>query len=561
MVTEIESLISAGELETAIEQLMQFVRGDARWADFEQDVRINQADYYNLKSQQIRGVISAEDERLTRNRITNNIVTVLERIKKAQKTGTTAADVLEEEDGTEPSTNRKLYYYIMGGAVALAIAGAVWYFLKADPCPRYNAASRYRVMVLPFLQTGIKKTSTPAVEIADGLNVLFGNTPALQKQAEALVGKHDITETTYPSFSKAEQLGRDCGVQMVVWGKIRQITDTTYTLDVRYKLMDDELGLSIGDTTLSTVTAGAENAAAGIGDTVLSRLLDMEQQKKLYQDNRIRTKDHLTEDLTAATRYLYAVLANHVRAPVAAQFWQNSLKMAGPAANGGVASAAPGLPPADMQLLQAENFLRRGDTTMALETYTEILEKDPANQEAYLKRGALYYAQKRYKKATDDLQAAAPSLKTASPDLLKTRIESAVRSGQPAQAQADLKAYQTQVKEDQWTEQKHREVQDSLLRWQKIRQASELKANSRPADRKANLEAAKANLATGNRARAEQYAAKVIKSDPVNIPALEILVTSQLAQGDTARAKKTLKEAAEKGADINSMDKWKKIRQ
>jgi Flp pilus assembly protein TadD len=153
------------------------------------------------------------------------------------------------------------------------------------------------------------------------------------------------------------------------------------------------------------------------------------------------------------------------------------------------------------------------------------------------------------------------SFKTASPDLLKTRIESAVRSGQPAQAQADLKAYQTQVKEDQWTEQKHREVQDSLLRWQKIRQASELKANSRPADRKANLEAAKANLATGNRARAEQYAAKVIKSDPVNIPALEILVTSQLAQGDTARAKKTLKEAAEKGADINSMDKWKKIRQ
>lgn len=557
MIAQVESLISAGELEAAMDTLMQWVRSDARWSDIEQDVRINQADFYNLKSQQIRGVISAEEERLTRNKITNNILTIIERIKRAQKTGTVAGS--DEEDEREPSSSRKWYYYVMGGAVALAVVGTLWYFLKADPCPRYNAASKYRVLVLPFLQTGNKKISTPAVEIADGLNVLFGNTPALRRQAEALVGKHDITEKTYPSFNKAQQFGLDCGVQMVVWGKIRQITDTAYILDVRYKLIDDDTGLSLGDTTLSTVLPARETAAATpVTDTVLSRLLRMEEGKKIYNDERIRTKDHLTEDLNAATRYLYAVLANHLRAPVAAHFWGTN-KDAKNAESDVVVAALP--IETDMQLLKAENFLRRGDTSMALKTYTEVLDRDPANREAYLKRGALFYAQKHYQKATEDLRAAAPSAKMVTPDLLKTRIESAVKSGQPAQAQADLNTYQVQIKPDDWSDQKQKEVQDSLNKWQKIRQESELKASRRPADRRANLEAAKANLATGNRARAEQYAAKVVKMDPVNVPALDILISSQLAQGDTLQAKKTLKEAANKGVDAASLDKWKQIKQ
>lgn len=546
VIAQIESLIGESDLEQALDLLMQLLQGDPKYAELEKDVRINQADYYNLKSQQIRGIISAEDERLNRNKITDNLLHVLQQLKSGR---TTAA----QNDDPEPSASRKWYYYLIGAAVALAIAGVLWYFSGSNPCPKYNSETDCRVLVLPFLQTGVKQTSSPAVELADGLNVLFGNTPDLNR-AEALVGKHEITEKTYPSFLRAEEIGKECGVQMVVWGKIRQISDTTYTLDVRYKLTNNQAGVTTGDTTLSTVKMSADGAM--MADTNLTNLLKMEAQKELYRDHKVRTKDNLTEDMDAATRYLYAVLANHLRAPVAANFWQTEKGL--PA---GVASDMPSIAVenVEMSLLKAENYLQTGDTAKAIKAYSEVIRADPANKTAYTKRGALLYAQKQYAAATKDLKAAAPTSKNTAPDILKTRIESAIKGGQPAQAQEDLKVYSTKTKDAAWVKKKGQEVQDSLKQWEKVRQKQEKLANKKPNDRKANIAAAQANIAVGDSDRAEQYAAKVIKTDPKNIPALEILVDANLAQGDTIKAQKVIEDAMKKGVNIQSLEKWQRI--
>jgi|GEM_PF-622630 len=538
-IAAIEALIGASELEKALEALMELLQSDPKYAEMEQHIRMNQADFYNLKSQQIRGVISAEDERLTRNKITNNLLEVLQQLKK----GKFAAI---PDDDPEPSARKKWYYYLMGGGVALAIAGVLWFLKGSDPCPKYGRETHYKVLVLPFLQTGVKQTSAPAVELADGLNVLFGNTPDLDK-AEALVGKHDITEKTYPSFKRAEEIGQKCGVQMVVWGKIRQISDTTYTLDVRYKLTGD----LAGDTTLSTVLP---NAPAIDSDTNLTNLLRMDAQKELHKDEKIRTKDNLTQDLNAATRYLYAVLANHLRAPVAANFWQNEQSVSADDPSEKRQAATTHV---EMELLKAENYLQTGDTAMAIDIYSDVIQADPVNQIAYLKRGALMYAQKDYANATKDLSAAAPVAKIASAEILKTRIESAIKSGQPAQAQADLKVYKDKTKNTAWVKKKNEEAQDSLQQWQATRQKREKLAAQKPNNQKANMAAAQANVAVGNRERAGQYAAKVIINDPVNIPALKIIIDTHLAQGDTVKAKKIIEAAAKKGADVKSVEKWR----
>ena len=238
----IEKLIAQGQLEQALDQLVALLNSDPKYAELAQIAKINQGDLYQIKSQVLKNTISNDEARLANNQIADHVLQITRQLNAGQLN-------LEKQ----PTRSQAWRYYVAGGIVTLAGVFLIWKFVFAGPrdCPRYSANTNYRVLILPFRQTGENKNSDPAVEIADGLNVLISKTPNLKNIASAEV-KASYTGD-YPSPQMAEEIAEQCGVQMIVWGKINQTSDENYKLDVRYRLLNGGKVYVEGDTSVNNL--------------------------------------------------------------------------------------------------------------------------------------------------------------------------------------------------------------------------------------------------------------------------------------------------------------------
>ena len=516
----IERLVSQGQIEPAVEQLVALLDRDPRGAELAQIARVNQADLYQLKAAVLKGTVAPDDARLTTNQITDSIFQI---IRRASAGKFTLTDPL-----TGPVRGPVWRYYVAGGVVALAGALLAWRLLGgsagADNCPSFDENTRYRVMVLPIKQTGTKKANQPEIDIADGLNVLIGKTPGLKNIAEADVYEQYDIANNYPSFSQAAETGEHCAAQMVVWGKLNQDEKDEYKLDIRYKLLGGN---------------GAET-----GDTTLSNLLKMKDEGR-----------NLSQDVEAVTRFLYIVLANQAHVPVLPTLIASAQPATGPAAS------AAALPDTTLLLGLAQNRANNHETDKAIETYTQILDVYPDNREARIKRGSLLYDKGDYANAARDLEAAAPNPKQADSDLLKIRVNASLRSKQPDKARDDLQLLRAQTPktaaDGTWLDNKRKEVQDSLLALQQQRDRMERMALSKPQDNQWRVGAAKASLGLGDTDRALRSAKKVIAKDPQNTEAVDVAVEAHLQKGDTASAQRVIESAERAGA--KSVQKWKGV--
>jgi hypothetical protein len=114
----IQERIAQGDLEGALQELVNLLDQEPRWRELAQAARVNQADFFQLKSQTIKGTIAADEARIVTNQITDNALQIL---RQAESGGGTAAQRAEP---------RQVWrYYLVGGIVALAVALAAWQFL------------------------------------------------------------------------------------------------------------------------------------------------------------------------------------------------------------------------------------------------------------------------------------------------------------------------------------------------------------------------------------------------------------------------------------------------
>jgi len=519
----IEQLISQGNLEAALEQLVALLDRDPRGGELLQIARVNQADLYQLKAAVLKGTVAADDARLITNRLTDSVLQILRRALQGKFT------LVEVEPA--PTRSQAWRYYLAGGVVALAGALLAWRLLgsgtkTADACPTFSEQARYRVMVLPFKQTGEKKASQPEIDIADGLNVLISKTPGLKNIAEADVNENYDIEKEYPNFSQAADIAQGCEAQMLVWGKINQDEKNEYKLDIRYKLIGVD-GIQTGDTTLSN-------------------LLKMREEGR-----------NLVQDVEAVTRLMYIVLANHAGVSVLPSL----IASAAPADTSALAASAA-LPDTSLLLSLAQNHAVRRETDKAIATYTQVLEAYPDNREARVKRGSLLYEKGDFAAAARDLEAAAPDAQSAQPDILKLRIDARLQSSQPSKAREDLKSLREKTAKSDadgtWLNQKSRQVNDSLLALQQARDRMERLAKAKPQDSRLRTGAAKANLGLGDTERAIQNADKAIQQNPRNAEAVDVAVEARLQKGDTASARRVIENAERAGA-TKSVEKWKGV--
>jgi len=516
----IKQMITEGNIELALTRLIEFLESDPAYAELAQIARVNQADLYQNKASLLKGTISTEDSRLVINQITDNVLQMAGRVEK----GNFAAPGKEDA----PTRSQAWRYYLAGGIVALAAGILIWKFLggrfstaSEEACPNFGSNYQWKVMVLPFKQTGSEGDEKPEFDISDGLNSLIRKTPAMKSSVIADVNEKYKIDENYPNPEEAADIARNCDAQMIVWGKInRSLASKDYKLDVFYKLLD----------------AGGVRLT---GDTTLTSLLKIKEDGKLQ----------LVADVDAIVRLLYVVLANQSRMPIAANLIQVdtlSAKM----------SALGQSTPIDtaIALAMADNLVQNNKKDEAIEVYDHVLDAYPTYSEARQKRGALLYEKGDYAGAARDLEAAAPKAEKASSNILRIRVDAALKSGQPDKANDDLIQLKKSKNYDGvWFKKKDKEVSDSLVAFRTLRDKKERMATNQPQNTKAQIDAGRANIAVGDSERAIKNAEKALQINPKNAEAYEIKIVANAHKGDTMKIREEFEKATREGVNVKGL--------
>lgn len=510
IIATVKQLIGAGNLEQALDQLVAFLDADPRYADLAQTIRINQADLYQNKSQVLKGTIAPDDARLAVNKITDNTLQVL----RILESGPNAIP----QPGA-PTRSQAWRYYTAGGVVALAGALLVWqlFFKKKEDCPNNWGDATHKVMILPFSETGEKKNQDVEVELAGELNNLITNTNKLSASAD--IKKTIQNDDGYINPEEATQLARECGVQMVIWGKINYETDG-YKLDVYYRLLN-------------------EGGVFGRGDTTVSNLL------KVHPDGR-----RLANDVTAMAQYLYIVLANEARVPIASNL------IASTQTNTTMKTGAEVTMITDtsLEVQKAINLQIQGKTKEAVIVYNKLLDQYPFYSAALEKRGALLYQMGDYGGAARDLTLAAPNPVKADTQLWKVRIDASIKASQPSRAQSDLKALEKIGGIDKtWLKAKTKEALDTMSAIDIRVKSMEQSFKTKPRDTQNQLNLSKANIQTGHPDKALNHANQILTRDKKNVAAYELAIEAQLQKGDTTSAVKVLRQAERNGVNVKGI--------
>ena len=511
----IKTLIGEGNIETALVQLVALLDSDPIYSELAQIARVNQGEFYQIKSQTIRGTIAPDAAQLATNQVTDNALQIVHRLE--------AGKLTFQDEAPKPTRSQAWRYYAIGGVVTLLGAFLVWRFLYYHPdnCPQFDNKTKFKVMILPFRQTGDKKSSDPAIDIADGLNNLFSHTSNLEGgKADANVAEQYPIDTDYPSLTEATNTAQGCGVQMIVWGKINETSAEGYKLDIRYKLLR-------GDNTVAD------------GDTTLTNLLKMNDF------------GNLTRDVDAATRLLYIVLANWANVPIASNLLETaSAKMA-------ATDTTQALPDTTVLLAIARSHLIKNENEQAEAIYDQILETYPVQPTARRMRGGLFYQKGDFAAAAADLEVAAPNANTADQSVLKIRAESSVKSGQPAKANQDLKVLREKIPGQKvFLNKLEAAANESTKAIEKQLVTQEQMVSKKPQDTDLHAQAAQSNLALGQPDKALNHARTVIKNDPRSRVGYEVAVEANLQKGDTISAKQILESAKRNGVTVRGIEKW-----
>ena len=509
----IKKSIAQGSLEEAYDQLITVLDTPVDYAELANIARVNQADLYQLKAQILKGTISDEDARLIQNQLADKALQIIRQLETGK---------IYFEEAIKPTSKKAIRYYIAGGIMTLAVLIIGWHFFgnteEKETCPVFSQTAELKVMILPFKQTGAEKQSDPAFDIMDQLNDLIEKTPGLRVRAIADVNENYDIDKDYPNSAQAVEIARNCNAQMLVWGKIRQVSGENYTVDMRYRLLD----------------AGGVRFA---GDTIINRLLTVTEEA------------NWVSDVQAISRLLYMVLANQMQVPIAA----NILEEIQPNSVSGLETDS--LPPVDSStsFILADYYIMKKEPDLAIVEYDKVLEYFPDNSTARQKRGALLLQKKDYPAAARDLEAANSKDSKTTGALREARIKAYLKSGQPEKAKQEVEAAQSQKSLDgAWLNKKTKEVQDSTIALQDRRDVMERQASvSRNPD--VRVGAAKANLGLGKTESALKYTTDVLRQDPKNLEAIQIAVDAQLQNGDTAKAVKTIDAARRAGANVKSI--------
>jgi tetratricopeptide (TPR) repeat protein/TolB-like protein len=541
----IEAQIGQGELEPAIDALVKLLEQQPDLIELAKDVRVNQADFFATKAQSIRGTIANDDLRLANNQITERLLYIIQRVKAGKTSLEDPRPVVVATDSTAQTValpveavvtvgengSKVWRYYLAGGVVALALALVAWKFLgrNADACPEYGKDKTMRIMILPFKRTGEQQNAKREFDISDGLNDLIQSNSILNVVAECDVNEQYDIEADYPTPSRAAEIAKNCGVDMVIWGKVRNSGDS---VEVRYKLVNPAQAVS------------SSNAHAG-ADSIFNSLM-------LLKSDGVWMNNYKT-----ITKLLYIVVANNAKqSAVAAKMVEDVLLAQAAPATSKTTDVSISVDTTTL-LSIAETYLVNKQYDKALEQFDQILTAYPQNQTARRLRGMYYFDQKDYAMAADDLEVIGGEPEKTDTKVLQARAEANMRSSRVRIARrdiAELERRKTKEPEvNSWLQKRSLVLQDSTAAVNTRLQNDLAAARKKPADLNLKTRVAADYLHIGRQDEAINVASSVLNKDPRHPGAVEVKVRASVQKGDTLQALETIEKAMRAGAQAKDI--------
>ena len=219
--------LQQGETGGALDTLIKYLESEGKQTELLRTLRVVQANYNAAKQQELKGILAFQEAQREYSKVNDALLRTLDDLHAGRPTNTAFADV-----------GRRVPWIWVGlGLALLAVVGAFFIFGKpntpkkettAATCPEFRKVD-YRIMIIPFLSLSGDTVIHPSVSIQARIRQLTTNNK-MSTDVELAPGPRI---TSLPDWARAEQKGKYCGADLVIWGQFEKVDDSLQ-IDVHY---------------------------------------------------------------------------------------------------------------------------------------------------------------------------------------------------------------------------------------------------------------------------------------------------------------------------------------
>ena len=198
----VRSLIQSGRTT----DVFALLRKHPLAAHAQKSLAIIEAEYFELRQEEIRGLLNFEERQIRRNRVNNKLLSLL-------------------EEAPPLSKKSRLYrpYFLLILPIAVVLLGLLisWNRIPAPAdyiCPSFKNGYNNNIMVLPFMDLG-KNEAKPQLVLRDRINKL---TEKNNLSSIAQLGTHIENLTMHDAAETAKK----CNANVIIWGTYLNSADT-----------------------------------------------------------------------------------------------------------------------------------------------------------------------------------------------------------------------------------------------------------------------------------------------------------------------------------------------
>jgi hypothetical protein len=250
IINNTRELLSNGETGKAFQILIAALSQQNNYAQMLQSLRVGEANYNNVKQQELKGILSfseAQREYAKSNELIFNTLQTL-------------------ENGSSAGISQKRNYKWIILPILGVLGCLVCFFYPRTNCPTFDSNKRIKIMLLPFQNVGDRKAKPELV---------------LQTKIRTITSKNNLStdveilndfnvEKENPDFDDANQLGIHCCVNLVVWGQYSVGADSSH-VNIQYKsILDGSSGESDFQAVKDVTALQGGQMKKNLEDVVLS---------------------------------------------------------------------------------------------------------------------------------------------------------------------------------------------------------------------------------------------------------------------------------------------------
>ncbi len=538
-IQKIRQQLTEGDIEAALQLLIEHLEPERKsFRDLNNRALQAKAQLEKAQRDELQGVVSFENSKLTYNQITQQIIRLVEEWE----------DPSLAPPPQLPAPRRKITPMMIMVAIALLafIGLIIWQMLPGssgnndndgtevvhatDVCPDFDAKA-FSIMILPYSNLlDPEANDSPHRPLARRLERYKDG---FSGKATTIVFSKD--KPTPNTDQDAILAAEECLAKLAIWGEYEHISsdrkETIITTNYKYLSSTDNF-----EFTMLNLDENAEVEAAANSSSIPTRGIYVDTIQN-YSD--IINKGELSEELENQFRLLFGV----------------AILQSGENTEDGIA-LLEGTPSKDSsstllkEMALADAYMQKGDKKNAVEAYERVLKTHPNYWFAVNNWAMIYYEKGEYDKT---LEALDEKLEEDPDNVNALTIRGSVRmkTSQLKEAELDLR------KAERISSQPDREVDPEQQKYirKKIdvledRKAAENKriisANNRLNNDPNNLEVltelAEANRNLGNYSRAKEVATRITRIDPDNLQGLAIKLESAEKTNDQNEVRTTTRE-------------------